>query len=464
MKNNPLAIIIFGATGDLYQKKLAPAFFHLFAAGLLPENFTLTGFGRKQFTVAEYQALTRTALQSKLPNLDASKLEAFLTHVSYLIGNIEEAESYHALKTYLETPHTGQLVCTNRLFYLATPPTLYEKIFRNLAHADLVVDCDREQEVWTRVLVEKPFGSNEGEAMRLDKLLGQLFDESQVFRIDHYLAKEALQNIFTFRFANAIFEPLWNSKHIERIEIKLHEKGDLTGRYNFYDGVGALRDVGQNHMLQMLALVAMEDPKSLRAEAVRTERARVLKRLRLWNRNLTESVFRAQYSQYELENTKPSQTDTFFRLKLRVKNRKWDDVLFDLESGKGLAHDKTEIKVIFRDLESAVCRDAINCTYNNTITFTIQPEHKIKISFWFKKPGLGLEIAEQEFAYTYDMDVPLNDAYEKVLHDCIQGDQTLFPSTQEVMLQWALIADIEKQWAKLPLVKYERGVEPKDIK
>jgi glucose-6-phosphate 1-dehydrogenase len=463
IEKKPLNIIIFGATGDLAKKKLIPAFFNLFNNDVLHQDFSIIGFSRKDLSDLDYRVFVKNILEQKISNIDSHKLEIFLKKIFYVRGLLDEKESYNDLQKYLIKKDLDLKQCSNKLFYLAVPPNFYESIFINLGESDLILNCNKQIDSWTRVLVEKPFGSNEIEAKRLDKILGKLFDESQIFRIDHYLAKEALQNIISFRFANAMFEPLWNKEHIEKVQIKLYESGDLAGRYNFYDDVGALRDVGQNHILQMMALVAMEDPMSTNTDEIIKSRLNVLSKVTLFEKAINKVAFRAQYNDYELENNKISETETFFRLKLMIKNKKWDNVPFEIESGKGLKEDKIEIKIIFKDRASSVCKDALHCEYNNFINFQIQPEHKISIGFWFKEPGLSFDINQKELSYVYVDKTSIKDAYEKVLFDCIKGDQSLFTSTEEVSVQWSLISKICHEWKKIPLVKYERGIDPKDI-
>jgi glucose-6-phosphate 1-dehydrogenase len=331
----------------------------------------------------------------------------------------------------------------------------------------MVAPCSgNSSENWTRVLVEKPFGSNAEDGQKLDKKLGKLFDESQIFRIDHYLAKEALQNIISFRFSNPIFLPTWNRDFVERIEISLYETNDASDRGHFYDGIGALRDVGQNHVLQMLALVTMEDPVELNADAIRESRKDLISRIVPAHRDPEKYAIRAQYNGYKDESgvNPKSETDTFFQLKLNINNKRWKGVPIFVQSGKALSEKLVRIKIIFKPVKSCVCPDNNVCHYGNEITIDIQPEEKISLKFWSKKQGLNFGLEQQDLSFNYkETNIPVSDAYEKVLFDAILGDQTLFNSTEEVAMQWGLISRIYNDWNKIPLIKYEKGTDPEGL-
>ena len=467
MTNKPLTLVIFGGTGDLAQNKIFSALIDLQSKNLIQESPTIIGFSRKNLSDEEYRQFAKSALLAKRPNLDLGTLETFLKNFHYVQGDINVSESYLGLADYLHKLDSAQGTCSNKIYYLAVPPHLYEPVFLNVEKANLVKPCSKHGgDSWTRVLVEKPFGSDPESAIRLDKLLGNLFEENQIFRIDHYLAKEALQNIISFRFANPIFEPIWNRGLIERVEIKLFEKNDVSTRGAFYDPIGAIRDVGQNHILQMLALVAMEDPGGITAEKIRNARERVLRDVAPFSGRPEEYISVAQYNGYknEIGVKENSQTETYFQLKLAVKNRRWKNVPFIVSSGKALSQNLVQIKIIFREEESAVCPVDDICHYGNTITINVQPEENISVTFWKKKPGLAFGLEEKTLSFNYDSGSPLTDAYEKVLFDCISGDQTLFASTKEVALQWKIISRIMEQAKKAELKRYERGSEGDLIK
>jgi glucose-6-phosphate 1-dehydrogenase len=335
------------------------------------------------------------------------------------------------------------------------PPHFYETILDRLSESGLTIPCGGDQG-WTRVLVEKPFGSDIATAKKLDKKLADLFTEEQIFRIDHYLAKEALQNIVTFRFANSLFEPLWNAKYIDKVHIKLLEKEGIEGRGEFYDSIGALKDVGQNHILQILAIIAMKRPKSFTAVDIRKERAKILRALKgMSTKDVLKFGCRGQYDGYIGERgvNAVSQTETYFRLETHIADSRWKGVPFFLESGKCLAETKSEIDIYFKNTHAAD---------QNVLTFRIQPDEGIKIRFWVKTPGFSMEAVPKVLKFKY-ADSPsiatLPDAYERVLYDAIVGDQTLFTSTDEVMAAWKFITPISTALPSLSLTLYKKGAK-----
>ncbi|MFA6536249.1 MAG: glucose-6-phosphate dehydrogenase [Candidatus Paceibacterota bacterium] len=472
-KNYPTTIVVFGATGDLFQNKLAPALFDLFVKGALPKDFRLIGFARRPFSNESFRDLIKESLVQKGRVLGVSAARDFLGKIFYHQGRLDLAEDYQKLGKFLSDADRKLTVCTNKLFYLAVPPDLYETIFDNLATSGLATPCapgfDNERLVWTRILVEKPFGHNLATAKRLDQKLGKLFKEEQIFRIDHYLAKETIQNILSFRFSNSLFEPIWNAKQIESIEIKFHEKNLVSERGKFYDGVGALRDVGQNHMLQMLAVVAMENPKKLDANLIRQARAKLLKAVVSGGKRTKDYAIKGQYEGYLQENGvgPDSKTETFFRLKLLVKNRRWRGVPFYLEGGKALDSGKAEIVVYFkRPIDCLMSQDSKGVCEQNVLTFRIQPDEGIEVIFWAKKPGLDLALEAKSLSFKYREDnlvSKIPDAYERVLIDAIRGDQTLFASTQEVLAEWNLINPILEGWQTDSIYEYPKGSRGIDI-
>ncbi len=442
----PLSIIIFGATGDLYETKLAHALHALFSRGLVPRDVRVVGFGRRPLGDHGFRAHTAAALAKK-----GAASADFLARCSYVRGDLGSQDDFLKLGHYLADEDAKAGSCSNKIFYLAVPPPFYAGIFANIAGAGLTVPCAPgqlyESAPWTRVLVEKPFGKDGAEAERLDRVLGELFDESQIFRIDHYLAKETMQNIIAFRFANPMFAPLWNKDHVERVRIIVHEEKPVGARGAFYDGVGALRDVGQNHMLQMLALVAMEKPLDMSASAVRSARAAALECVKL---DHGVAPFRAQYAGYRGEPgvAEGSQTETFFRATVGVNNNRWRGVPFELESGKALAASRAAIEIVFKGKPG------------NVLTFVIQPHEGIRLRFNFKRPGFELALLERELSFGYAddaADAGARDAYERVLYDCIRGDQALFISTPEIVEEWRITAEIIGNWQTAPLRSYRVG-------
>ncbi len=462
----PTIVVVFGGAGDLSKRKLLPAFFSLYSRNILPDKFNLIGVSRKNRTDNEFKNIIENSIvdYSKYKeNISKEKLKEFINFSSYLSGKFEDIETYRKLAKSLLNIDESLGICSNKLFYLAVPPENYEIILKNLDKSGLTIPCSKK-EGWTRVLVEKPFGSNYKTAKNLDKLLGDLFLEEQIFRIDHYLAKETIQNILTFRFTNTLFEPIWNNKFIEKIEIKLLEKLDVSTRGTFYDDIGALRDVGQNHILQILASMTMENPLSLSAKSIREKRAELLSSLCLFSKeNISEFVTKGQYEGYKKEDgvKNNSNTETYFKLRVFLDNKRWKGVPFILESGKALFETKTEVKIYFKEQRACFCtKSHKEHKHQNIITFSIQPKEYISIDFFVKKPSLLMNYQKKELCFEYGADILseiVPDAYEKILFDCMMGDQTLFTNTKEIMASWKFITSILDNWKSLPLKIYERG-------
>lgn len=468
--NHPLTIVIFGGTGDLAQNKLIPAFFNLYKNNLLPKEFRIVGFSRKEKSHEEFRSFMKDSLESH-KIVEEPYVTDFISHGYYQRGDINSLDSYKDLSKILVDVDEEIKVCSRKMFYLAVPPNLYESVFINLSESGLTIPCKvhDDDNSWTRVLVEKPFGEDSDQAEKLDMLLGKLFKEDQIFRIDHYLAKEALQNIITFRFANSVFEPIWNHKEIEQVSIKLYEEFGIRERGAFYDGIGALRDVGQNHILQMLALIAMDDPKDMSAESIRKSRADILEKTKLANKDFSKCVVRGQYVGYKDVNgvESDSTTETYFKIHLEIAKDRWNGTPFYLESGKALDKSGTEIEIIFKEKESCVCPpEGDHKSHKNRIVFSIQPDTGIELHFWSKKPGFKYELEERTLSFDYDInkDGMLPDAYQRILNDAIIGDRTLFISTEEVKAEWNVISPIIHSWDEIPLIEYQQGSNPKDIK
>ncbi len=477
----PTILIIFGATGDLAIRKLLPAVFHLFQKNLLPPKFKIIAWSRRPFSNADYHKFLKNALKGKKISLRPSRSEAntvprplgasfesktftkFLRYISYHQGLFDISDSYKKLKkTLVKIDQHEWKECSNKLFHLAVPSDFYEEILKNISHFGLAISCS-DGAGWTRILIEKPFGKDTATAEKLDEFLGKLFREEQIFRIDHYLAKEALQNITLFRFSNLLFEPIWNNKYIEKVEIKLFESLDIQGRGNFYDNIGALRDVGQNHILRMLALIAMENPKSPDVKSVWQERTKILHALQpMLSADVAKYAMRGQYKGYRREaNIQPnSTTETYFKIKTFINNKRWNGVPFYLESGKAMKEKKSEIIVHLKKSISFFCPVDQTCDYQNIITFKIQPEEGISVRFWAKKTGLTSHMEAKNLSFSYHSDEKIKqtvDDYERVLFDCIRGDQTFFTGTEEVKASWEFITPIIAAWQKIPLYTYKKG-------
>ena len=457
----PTFLIIFGITGDLSRRKLLPALWHLYRNNFLPSRFHIIGFSRRDFSGEKFSAFAREALVDTFASADEKTIRGFLDLFSYQQGHFDEKERYVALGEYIKSLESTYHSFAHKLFYLAISPAHYEIALQNL-HDSGITQHEHPAHP-TRILIEKPFGKDIHTARALDEKLGKLFKEDQIYRIDHYLAKEMVQNIIHFRFSNFIFESLWNNTGIEKVHIQLMETIGMEGRGKFYSDTGALRDVGQNHLLQMLAMIAMENPLKYDAAHIRAKRAEVLERL-LPVENLSRDVVRGQYEGFVLGDDIESdaQTETYFKIRTFLDIPRWEGVPFILESGKRMRQKIARIVIYFKRSSHTLCAttDSRNC--QNTLTFTLQPQEEISIQFWAKKPGLSNEVEPRTLRFSYREDTPLSylpDAYERVLYDCLNGDQTLFAGTDEVLSAWHFITPIIEKWHTQPLHAYGQGTD-----
>jgi len=456
--SQPTQIIILGGSGDLAKRKLIPALIDLYTHRKLPSVFSVVGLARTPRTSEEYQTFVGESLHTHEHGHSQEDIETFCSHFTYVSGSFDDVQSYEDLKKAVLAFDEKQGVCTNKLFYLAVPPEYYEVIFTNLHNSGLSDICSEGN--WSRILVEKPFGSNLETAQELDKTLSSLFTEEQIFRIDHYLAKEAVQNILSFRFANTLLRSPWNNEHIKEVSIKMHEEIDIQDRGNFYDGIGALRDVGQNHLLQLLALIAMEEPASFTATDIRTERAKVLEKLvPITSETVHEQVTRGQYEGYTTTNGVPedSKTETFFKFTTYIDNETWGGVPFHIEAGKSMPERSVVIDITFKDVASGPFETQTCNTVENKVTLVLSPEQTMHITLNAKQPGHGYQLESQALSFACKKAGEEIDAYEKVLLDCIMGDHTLFTQTDEVLASWKFITSILENWETVPLQTYQKG-------
>lgn len=462
----PTILCIFGITGDLSRKKLLGSVWDLYVRGLLPEKFSLLGFSRQELSREKFLAYVEEVIRAHRDTVDDEKMKVFLEKTSYHAGLFEEVVHYCEIDTIISRVEQRFGECANRLFYLAVPPAFYGTILDNISASGLARHCS-EKDGWTRILIEKPFGRDLATAKELDMKLGKLFNEEQIFRIDHYLAKETTQNILNFRFSNYIFEPLWNSAHIERIDVEMYEDIDVGTRGAFYDSVGALRDIGQNHMLQLLAAVTMDNPGEFSSKAIRRKRYELLKTLAPV-KDISSRVLRAQYEGYRnidgVDNQ--SQTETFFRIKTQLLHPNWRGVPIYLSGGKALEKSMTRVVVHFRTASLALCPIDKGAGCHNMLSFDVKPEEGIRMCFWARKPIFGRELEMRKMSFMYREDqktMQLPDAYEYILHDCICGDQTLFTGTDEVIALWSFVTPILEKWHEEELKTYPKGSSPYDI-
>lgn len=457
---SPTQIIILGGTGDLSQRKLLPALFDLYTRQMLPEQFHIVGLARTEQSDDEYRSFVQLVLDTHQVEHDHKENEVtdFLQHISYVGGSFDDSKTYATLGAALDDFDREQGSHSNRLFYLAVPPKLYSQIFSDLKQTDLAKE---EEGSWTHILVEKPFGKDLQTAKELDAELSSLYREDQIFRIDHYLAKEAVQNVLSFRFANTLMRAPWDKDSIESVHITMTETIDVGGRAGFYEGVGALRDVGQNHLLQLLALVAMRQPESFAVEAIRSERCRALQAIKpIDPEQFATQLIRAQYEGYKADESIPddSQTETYFELQTAVELPEWTGVPFYIKAGKALDHAEVSIIIKFKDVHDGMFETKSCLTTGNQVKLTISPEQTISIVLDAKSPGLGFQLETRELAFTCNKgSAEIKNSYEKVLYDAIVGDQMLFTRTDEVLAAWEFITPILEHWHTLPLHTYQTG-------
>lgn len=461
MKNTqPTQIIILGGTGDLSKRKLLPALLDLYAREMLPADIHIIGLARATKTDGEYRSFVQETISKhdSAHNHSAELIDKFCQHISYVSGSFDDPNTYEQLSNTLTSYDEQKSTHCNRLFYLAVPPNYYEQLFTELKKSGI---ADEGEGSWTHLLVEKPFGYNLETAQKLDTQLSSLYREEQIFRIDHYLAKEAVQNILSFRFANTLLRAPWDKNSIESIHIQMSETIDVGERAGFYEGLGALRDVGQNHLLQLLALVAMRQPESFTAQEIRKERCRVLQALKpIDETSIESSALRAQYMGYKADDTIPddSQTETYFELRAEVELPEWKDVPFYIQAGKALDTGCVAIQIKFKDVTDGMFETQSCQTTANEVTLTISPKQTIAIVLDAKLPGLGFQLETRTLAFTCDNKIQeIENSYEKVLYDAIAGDQMLFTSTEEVLAAWDFITPILKAWQSLPLHTYTKG-------
>jgi glucose-6-phosphate 1-dehydrogenase len=461
--NFPTVITIFGATGDLMGKKIVPALFDLYAEQKLPKLCSIVGFSRRKWSHEEFRIFIGEIVQHyKGSSLSKELLISFTKHFFFVSGDVEQQADYAELGRFLGQIDGEWKTCANKLFYLAIAPEFFKTTFNHL-HASHLTDPCSPEEGWTRIIVEKPFGKDATTAEELDLLLGTIFKEQQIYRIDHYLAKEMIQNILAFRFSNNLFEQNWSNETIESIQLKLWETLGVEERGAFYDKVGTLRDVGQNHLLQMLAFITMEEPLQLKAEFIRKKRAEVLNTLPpLTPIEVKKNTFRAQYEGYKtIKNVDPqSATETYFKIKTELNSPRWQGVEVVLESGKRMGEARKEIVVNFKHPMPCLCPSDAPEHFQNRVIFSMEPQEEIKIEFWSKKPGLEYKLEKRSFDFALREDIQKKqyvEEYKKLVLDCINGDQTLFVSTDEMRAMWRFVDPIVNVWHKntIPLLTYK---------
>jgi glucose-6-phosphate 1-dehydrogenase len=461
-KQNPVTIIIFGATGDLTRRKLIPGLFSLFCRELLPERFAVVGFSRTEWSDDEFREQMLAGMKELAPAmLDEAKWPNFAAHLHYLPGNATEAADYQSLEAFLADLE-GETA--SRLYYLSTAPRFFEPIVTYLGQANMLTET---AERWRRVVIEKPFGSDLASARALNAIVHAVLKEEQVYRIDHYLAKETVQNLLVFRFANTLFEPIWNRNYIDHVQITVAEGVDVGHRAGYYDRAGVLRDMFQNHLLQLLALVAMEPPAAFDADAIRDEKVKLLRAVRpLTGAEAAARTIRAQYDGYCAADgvAADSQTATYAALELYVDNWRWRGVPFYLRSGKALARKVSEIIVQFKEPPHLMFTiPADQPIPANYLALCLQPHEGFHQRIELKEPGPAVKLRSVDMDFHYeDLFQPENvpEAYETLLRNALDGDATLFTRADGIEAAWQVIDSVLAAWQRddpPPLATYAPG-------
>ena len=474
----PCTIVVFGATGDLTSRKILPAIYNLRRAGLLPAETTVVGFARRPWSDDDFRREMHAAVKehSRVP-VEDSLWQDFAAGLFYQPGQFGDRAAFRDLTARLEQIDAARGTGGNRLIYLATPPSAYTEIVDNLGRVGLNRQGPREG--WSRIVVEKPFGHDLASAGALNDALVGVFDESQIYRIDHYLGKETVRNLLVFRFANGIFEPLWNRRYVDHVQITVGEDVGVEGRGDFYEEAGASRDILQNHLLQVLTLVAMEPPIAFEADALRDEKVRVLRAVDPdWTeQRVRAQVVRAQYTagwvgdkqvpgyREEDEVDPSSQVETFVALKLEVHNWRWADVPFYLRTGKRMARRATEVAIQFKLPPLTLFGGSAAPPEPNLLAMRIQPDEGIMLRFTAKVPELGLEVRSVNMDFTYGTSFAREapEAYETLLLDAMVGDASLFTRADEVEAAWGIVSPLIDIWREWDAKNEKKGTDDADL-
>ena len=454
---DPSILVLFGATGDLAHRKVMPALYQLWRTNLLPHEFVVLAIGRRPYDNDTFRDEIRGALEkySRVLPLDEPAWRSFSERVEYEQLNFDEPAAFDRLAKHLDTLDEERGTRGNRLFYLATQPSQFSEIVAQLGRVGL--DHELHDGGWRRVVIEKPFGHDLASAQKLNREVGKVFRESQVYRIDHYLGKETVRNLMVFRFGNSLFEPLWNRRYVDHIQITVAESMGIENRGAFYEETGAARDVLQNHLLQLVSLVGMEPPATFQADALRDEKVKVLRAIAAH----PEDVVRGQYGPGWLAGAKvpgyreetavdpESETETFVAARFVIDDWRWSGVPVYVRTGKRLPKRATEIAIQFREVPHRLFASAGNEPDPNLLAIRIQPDEGIMLRFGAKIPGLGLDVRSvtMDFQYGSAFSVDSPDAYETLILDALQGDASLFTRADEVEHAWAIVDPIIESWA-----------------
>lgn len=458
----PCILIIFGATGDLTARKLLPALYNLANDGQLPNHFACVGFARRAKEKEQFQNEMKDAISQFSRNtLNEQIWENFSQQLFYHQSDFDEDQGYRSLKKFLDDLDQKLGTKGNRIFYLSTQPSFFPDIINRLGKHGFIYDAKKEKEKWSRVIIEKPFGHDLESGKELQNFVLNHLSENQIYRIDHYLGKETVQNLLVFRFGNSLFESFWNNHYIDHVQITVGEEIGIGSRGTFFEEAGILRDIVQNHMMQLLSLVAMEPPVSLRADAIRDEKVKVLQALKpISLTNFDHEVVRGQYAsgyingkqvvgyREEAKVNPQSKVETFAALKLYIDNWRWANVPFYLRAGKRLPKRTTEIAIIFKQVPNILFAQSSPNLEKNVLAIRIQPDEGISLKINCKVPGPSSPIqpVKMDFAYGSYFGLTPPEAYERLIYDCILGDGTLFARGDEVLASWSWITPILQRW------------------
>lgn len=460
---DPCILVIFGATGDLTARKLLPAIYNLAREGQLPSQFAVVGFARKTKSHAEFRAEMKEAVKkfSRIKPIDEEVWKHFEQQIFYHCSEFPDFSGYEKLGTFLKELDGRLGTKGNRVFYLSTQPSFFTTIAENLHRAGLIYDSKIVSDKFSRIIIEKPFGHDLTSAHSLQAELTQFLREEQIYRIDHYLGKETVQNLMVFRFANSLFESLWNSRYIDHVQITVSESIGIGRRGAFWEEAGMLRDIVQNHMMQLLSLVAMEPPSSLDANAIRDEKVKALKALRPFSKeDFSTSIVRGQYGKgfvdgeevkgyRQEENVSPtSNVETYLALRCFIDNWRWDGVPFYLRGGKRLSKRATEIAITFKHPPAVLFQKQGAQNEPNVLAIRIQPDEGTALKINCKVPGPASPIqpVKMDFRYGSFFGTSPPEAYERLILDCMMGDSTLFAREDEVFASWALLSPVLEDW------------------